>query len=230
MTARPAVYYTFAWSPDGTRIALTATDDPGVTVTSPDRTRTQLLRGPERFDFIDWRSDSADFIGEHQRQGTGWDLVAATMGGSSPGVVPLVATAADESGARVSPDRRMLAFVSNETGRDEVFVTRLSDPTTRWQISREGVRVDPTAHRAPLAWSRSGKGIYFADAGGHVVSVTVDQSPTVRIGRPAPVPGAPDDIVDLDVASDGRLLLIRSESSGEAPLEIITHWTASRSR
>ncbi|HEX8941954.1 MAG TPA: protein kinase [Gemmatimonadaceae bacterium] len=228
MTSRPAVYYTFAWSPDGTRIALTATDDPGVTVTSADRTRTQILREPQRFDFIDWRSDSADFIGQYQRQGTGWDLVAATMGGSSPGVVPLVATAADESGARVSPDRRMLAFVSNETGRDEVFVTRLSDPATRWQVSQDGVRLDPTAHRAPLAWSRSGKGIYFADAGGHLVSVTVDQNPTMRIGRPAPVAGAPDDIIDLDAASDGRLLLIRSESSGEAPLEIITHWTASR--
>jgi serine/threonine-protein kinase len=230
MTTRPAVYYTFAWSPDGTRIALTATDDPGVTVTFPDRTRTQLLRGPERFDFIDWRSDSADFIGQHQRQGTGWDLVAATMGGSSPGVVPLVATAADESGARVSPDRQMLAFVSNETGRDEVFVTRLSDPTTRWQISQEGVRVDPTAHRAPLAWSRSGNGIYFADGAGHLVSVTLDQKPTVRIGRPVAVAGAPDDIIDLDTAPNGRLLLIRSESSGEAPLEIITQWTAPTTR
>jgi len=230
MTTRPAVYYTFGWSPNGTRIGITATDDPGVTVTSPDRTRTQLLRASERFDFIDWRSDSTDFIGEYQRSGTGWDLVVATMGGSSPGVVPLVATAADESGARVSPDRRMLAFVSNETGRDEVFVTRLSDPATRWQISQEGVRVDPTAHRAPLAWSRSGKTIYFADGAGHLVSVTLDQDPTMRIGRPTAVAGAPDDIIDLDTAPNGRLLVIRSESSGEAPLEIITHWTAPPNR
>jgi hypothetical protein len=92
------------------------------------------------------------------------------------------------------------------------------------------VRVDPTAHRAPLAWSRSGKTIYFADAAGHLVSVTLDQDPTVRIGRPTAVAGAPDDIIDLDTAPNGRLLVIRSESSGEAPLEIITHWAAPTNR
>jgi len=49
---------------------------------------------------------------------------------------------------------------------------------------------------------------------------------TVKIGRPTLVVGAPDNIIALDVAPDGRLLLLCDESPAQAPLEVIEHWTS----
>ncbi|MEP7326916.1 MAG: hypothetical protein ABI836_13275, partial [Gemmatimonadota bacterium] len=45
------------------------------------------------------------------------------------------------------------------------------------------------------------------------------------IGKPTPVRGAPPNIVGIDVASDGRLVLLRSEASDQVPLSLIEHWT-----
>jgi hypothetical protein len=67
---------------------------------------------------------------------------------------------------------------------------------------------------------------YFANAAGQLMSAPVDESPTVRIGRPTPVAGAPGNIMDISTAPDGRLLLLRREPAAKAPLEIVEHWTA----
>jgi eukaryotic-like serine/threonine-protein kinase len=223
LSRRPAVYFTYAGSPDGRRIGYFAEGDSAATISSPDRTvaRTERNGG---VDILDWFTDSLSVVGQRQQTGTGWDIVRLDLGGGSARVTPLLATAADESGARLSPDGRMLALVSNESGREELYVTRVADTATRWQISTNGVLLDPTAHRAAVAWSRTGSTIYFADPGGHLLSVSVGVSPSLHVGRATPVTGAPDGIVDLDAAADGRLLLLRSESSEHGPLELFEHW------
>jgi hypothetical protein len=39
------------------------------------------------------------------------------------------------------------------------------------------------------------------------------------------VPGAPPNIVHLDAAPNGRLLLVCDEAQDQAPLAMIEHWT-----
>ena len=51
---------------------------------------------------------------------------------------PLIATDADEWGARFSPDGQWLAYVSDETGRDEVFIRPSGARGGRRQLSSEG--------------------------------------------------------------------------------------------
>jgi serine/threonine-protein kinase len=71
----------------------------------------------------------------------------------------------------LSPDGRWLAYVSNESGRDEVYVRPFPNVEGgRWQVSRDG-GTEP-------AWAHSGKELYFRSAGanggrGSVVAVPV---------------------------------------------------------
>ena len=81
-----------------------------------------------------------------------------------------------------------------------------------------------------MAWRRAGSTVYFADPSGHLVSVSIEESPTVHIGRATAVAGAPDGIIDLDAAAAGRLLIVRSETREQRPLELVQHWTAAVSR
>ncbi len=58
----------------------------------------------------------------------------------------------------LSPDGRWLAYVSNESGRDEVYVRPFPGVDGgRWQVSRDG-GTEP-------AWAHSGKELYFRSAG-----------------------------------------------------------------
>src|SRR5215470_12696023 len=65
---------------------------------------------------------------------------------------PLLTTDADEHDARFSPNGRWLAYVSNETGRDEIFIRFLSEGGGRKQLSSEG-------GAAPV-WAPNGHAIY----------------------------------------------------------------------
>ena len=52
--------------------------------------------------------------------------------------VPLIRTAFDENQGSVSPDGRWIAYVSNETGRREIYVRPFPFGQGRWQVSVDG--------------------------------------------------------------------------------------------
>jgi serine/threonine-protein kinase len=50
----------------------------------------------------------------------------------------VLATSFDNSGLALSPDGRWMAYVTNESGRDEVYVRPYPGPGGRWQVSLDG--------------------------------------------------------------------------------------------
>ena len=87
----------------------------------------------------------------------------------------LFETPATESTARVSPDGRWIALVSDESGRREVYV--LSYPTLagRWQVSTEG--------GTEVEWLPSGRGLVYTKPDRHLVQVDLETSGgTVTVG------------------------------------------------
>ena len=66
---------------------------------------------------------------------------------------PFLATNADEWAPKFSPDGRWIAYVSNETGRDEIYVRPPTASGARKQISTDG-GVWPI-------WSHNGKEIFY---------------------------------------------------------------------
>ncbi len=88
---------------------------------------------------------------------------------------PLMATDADERDARFSPNGQWLAYVSDETGRDEVFIRPVGTRGGRKQLSSEG--------GTGPAWAPNGRELFFAN-GDHLSAVTLDgQGNPVRRDR-----------------------------------------------
>jgi len=89
---------------------------------------------------------------------------------------PLEATKFSEYSPTLSPDDRWLAYSSNETGRDEVYVVPFPNTgTAKWPVSTRG-------GSEPL-WSHHGNELFYRDASGNMISVTVSTSPTFSTGE-----------------------------------------------
>jgi serine/threonine-protein kinase len=112
--------------------------------------------------------------------GVGGTLGERDIWGLRPGVdsvpVEVVVTPADEKVAAISPDGRWLAYESNETGREEIFVRPF--PNTgdgKWQVSIAG-------GTAPL-WAHSGSELFYLNGNAELVAADVLTTPTFSVGE-----------------------------------------------
>ena len=90
--------------------------------------------------------------------------------------VPLVVTESDEQAPAVSPDGRWLAYLSDETGRNEVFVRPFPDTDRgKWQISEGGAR-------APL-WAHNGRELFYMSADRDMMVAEIQAGPPFSVGQ-----------------------------------------------
>jgi serine/threonine protein kinase len=89
------------------------------------------------------------------------------------------ATPADEFSPRISPDGRYLAYVSNESGQGEVYLTRFPSGEGKWQVSIGG--------GGHPQWARDGRKLFYRQGGCDIVEVTVDTEPVLALGKPVQI-------------------------------------------
>ncbi len=89
---------------------------------------------------------------------------------------PFMQTALNEWDARFSPDGRWIAFCSDESSREEVYVAPFPGPGGKWQVStREGDRP---------RWSPDGRRIFYLSNTDHICVVDVEGSgQSLNVGR-----------------------------------------------
>jgi eukaryotic-like serine/threonine-protein kinase len=145
------------------------------------------------------------------------DIYARRLGVDDTAFAPLIVTPFDESAFAISPDGRWIAYQSDETGRNEVFVRPFPNTTDgKWQISAAG-------GTAPL-WSRNGRELFFLSADGMMMALPVtglrewsDPSPRALFRVSDPVMALrPGYYTPWDVAADGRFIFARRLSSGRS--------------
>jgi serine/threonine-protein kinase len=110
-----------------------------------------------------------------------------------------------------SQDGRWVAYLSDESGRDEVYVRPFPGPGGKWQVSREG------ADRA--VWSRDGRTLYFEDDNDtptiRAVEVEAGDA-SLRLGRPRPVFESQFEVLGgWSVGADGSLYVTLRETEQE---------------
>jgi len=127
----------------------------------------------------------------------------------------------NESEPRISPDGRFIAYVSDESGRNEIFVRPFPDVMKgKWQASGGGGS-DPV-------WSPDGRELFYRN-GLEAIAVPVETERTLRLGRPEMLFQGPY-LKQWDVTPDGkRFLMIRSPGGAEAAadrrtINIVTNW------
>ncbi|OVE79087.1 hypothetical protein BVY00_01310 [bacterium G20] len=158
------------------------------------------------------------FYMEHNRLTSNKDIwVLPLEGDRTPR--PLLQTPAQEFGPTLSPDGRWLAYVSDETGRQEVYVRNYPDLGRVIKISSEG-GVSPM-------WSSAGDYLYFRQ-GRKMMAVSF-----------LPEPGIPKVLFEgdfvlghrwgrrYDLSPDGkRFLMIRESEPPSSPTQynIVLNW------
>jgi eukaryotic-like serine/threonine-protein kinase len=146
--------------------------------------------------------------------GRAWNLFAVPVAGGP--VQPLLQTPFDETDLRLSPDGRYAAFVSNEPGRSEVYVS----PFPRLG---EKVRVTQSGARSPR-WSRDGRELFYLTADGRLVAVAVHAGASLGLGAPRTLFALQGKYgwASYDVAHDGRFLAIVPDAlASEQPLTVV---------
>ena len=129
-----------------------------------------------------------------------------------------------ESYGRFSPDGHFFAYVSNETGRNEVYVTTFPEPGSKWLVSTEG-GLDPK-------WRADGEELFYVSAAGQLMAVKVN----LHSGFEADVPkelfpvGLTDfpDKSNYAVTADGEQFLVLGPVAGARPrpFTIVVNWQA----
>jgi len=113
----------------------------------------------------------------------------------------------------ISPDGRWAAYVSDESGRDEVYVKPHPGPGGKFPVSAGG-GIQPV-------WGRNGE-LFYRNAA-RMLAVPISTMPTLKIGQPKVLfeedyelgPGGPRTNSNYDVAPDGqRFLMVAPESTG----------------
>ena len=207
-----------SWSPDGKLIAHDAGSGgaTGIQVQPSDGSRGARAVGTTggTSEFVGtWVSDR-EILVERYTPETAFDLWRLPIDGSPP--VPLLATEFSEYGARLSPDRGWLAFESNRSGRDEIFVRNLS--------SGETIQISNRGGSAP-EWSRHE--IFFIDDAQDLQAVPYTVTPTSF------APGAARRLFAFpkesayDVTQDGQRVLLSGvfgQAGQRDSLHVLVGW------
>jgi Tol biopolymer transport system component len=175
-----------------------------------------VTSGPEYKEFYGWTPDGRELVfGQHNKD-TGWDIYAAAIEGDHK-VRPLVVMPFNQSGARLSPDGKLLAYVSDESGQPEIFVQSMNDPSARAQVSSEG-GVDPR-------WARSSNELFFRSKN-RFMSVKFSPSGGLNPGKPAPLFEDKKAWAGYDVAQDGRFVVTRDADLNGAgnQINVVLGW------
>jgi Tol biopolymer transport system component len=139
---------------------------------------------------------------------------------------PFLHTPFNESNARFSPDGKWVAYVSNETGQNEVYVTRFSRadgsgpaPNGKWPVSPGNYP----------RWSADGKEIFFV-RNGTLMDVPVNaEANEFQAGTPRSLIDlhAPGAGYSYDVAANGHRFLVNTlvEATALPPITLVVNWT-----
>jgi Tol biopolymer transport system component len=127
-------------------------------------------------------------------------------------------------GAQFSPDGRSVAYTSNESGRQEVYVASFPVPSSKWPVSTTGGLLP--------RWRGDGREIfYFEAANSRVMAAEVTrEGAALRIGTVRPLfsvrPAGGRKF--WDVSPDGQRFLVNTAlaTPDEAPLTLLVNWSA----
>ena len=136
-------------------------------------------------------------------------------------VTPVVAGPFNESTPRFSPDGRWLAYMSDESGRLEIYAQAFPGPGEKWTLSTEGGKES--------VWSRDGTEIFYRD-GDRMMVVPLQIEPTFRPGAPrmlfeTPFSSNPGGYPNYDVSLDGsRFIMIETDATELNEIHVVLNW------
>jgi serine/threonine protein kinase len=232
-TFEPSQELFAVWSPDGSRIVF-ASDRQGPrnlyqrSATGAGKEEL-LLKSDFNTYAADWSADGQFIVYWVTDPKTKVDLwVLPLFGDQKP--YPFLQTEANERNARFSPDGRWLAYISDESGINQLYVQGFPASGGKWQVSTTGVYY--------LEWRRDGKELFYVSTDMKMMAVDVKgEGPTFEVGAPKVlfdlrVPSFNSPQAQFAVTADGQKFLIANTfgENSSVPITVVLNWTADLKR
>jgi len=206
------------FSPDQRRIAFSYGKSGDLYLKDADASGAEELLKSENFIFpFDWSPDGHfvlfAFWGE---SGTSGLWVISLIGDRK--TAEIASGVASWNSGRFAPDGHSVVYVSERSGRAEVYLQRFPGQDPAWQVSREG-------GSAPR-WSREGKEIFFLSPDQKMMSARVGPDLHTETAKPLFEVNSSLDDTEYEVAPDGRFLMLTPTEHTAVPLHVVMNWTA----
>jgi dipeptidyl aminopeptidase/acylaminoacyl peptidase len=229
LTFDPATDFMAAWSPDGTRIAWSSNRDGNFNLyqkaANGAGTDEALLKSSDPKYSDDWSPDGRFLLyGALPTGGTLELWVLPLTGDDRKPTRYLQQTGFNISQARFSPDSRFVAYTSDASGRNEVYVQPFPAAAGgKWMVSQGG--------GSQPRWRRDGKELFYIAADWKVMAVPVATATAFTPGVPTALFAAPiylggaTNATRYDVTADGQKFLINAISpetaAPPAPITVV---------
>jgi eukaryotic-like serine/threonine-protein kinase len=224
------------WSPDGSRIVFDSNRkglrDLYMKPSNGAGSEVLLLESPQTKTPEDWSRDGRFLLYSSVDPQTARDIWVLPMDGDQKPFI-FLKTNFDERRGQFSPDVRWVAYMSNESGRFEVYVRPFdgnipkASTSGQWQISTSG-GISPK-------WREDGKELYYIAPDGKLMGVPITaKAAMIEPGTPVAlfqtriVGGGTDTNLGYEyaVSGDGRFLINTVLQEATSPITLLQNWTA----
>ena len=228
-TFRPGINTSPVWSPDGSHLAF-ASGALGAYAfdiyqkPAGGNGQEELLLDASVNGFPqDWSPDGKWIVYEQAGQKTASDLWLLPLEGDRK-PIPYLQTPFNEANARFSPGprdaTRWMAYQSNESGQDQIYVQAIPASGAKYQISTTG-GTEP-------AWRRDGKELFYFSTDQKLMAVPIKLGTSVEPGRPQEL-FANAGLTGYAPSPDGQRFLVNVPAAGEGatapPITVVLNWT-----
>jgi Tol biopolymer transport system component len=180
---------------------LTESPNPQIAFSfSPDGSRVAFMERRLQTGYDLWTLPLADMKSDHPKPGK---------------PEPFLVTPFDERTPTISPDGRWLAYMSDESGRYEVYVRPFPVSGGKWQIS--------TGYGTTPVWSRNRKELFYRSGEGMMVASYTTNGEAFVVSKPRLWAGKKNMGDYFDLAPDGkRFALLQPEASEQKGPQHVT--------
>jgi len=221
------------WSPDGAEIVFSSNRDGVFSLyrkpANGAKEEELLLRTKENIAAFSWSRDGRFLLYDSSAEPTfvKSDMWVLPMQGDRK-PFPFLQTRFEEGLGTFSPDGRWVAYISDETGRAEVYVRPFKESAGgtetggKWIISRDG------ANQAPPKWRDDGKQIVYVDLKGMLWAVDLDTGSAVQARTPRQLFQIPSGSNQPGITGDLKTFLIPVPVEQKVPqnFTVMLNWTS----
>jgi Tol biopolymer transport system component len=207
------------WSPDGRSIYFRSSD--GIRMQNSDGSGADVVlpnTGPTDYP-TSFSADGQSLVLQRLDPVTASDLYTTPARGGA--LTPILRTKAYEAGAQVSPDGRWIVYVSDESGRMNIYLRPYGGAEQKWTVSSQG-----GTH--PI-WGVDGRRIFYR-FGDQMFAVDVTTAPDVHLGEPHVLFekrfgfGQSITLANYSLGHDGREFLMVEDLPGGRHLDLVLNW------